>query len=93
MSTPSWGDLAKLFTPSGSIFSQQLKEDPGWDLGASQPGPWARTQVAQEALAAVGGVGGQAQQEIVVWAGAGALLGDPLPKGQKAWPREGREWD
>lgn len=60
---------------------------------ASQPGPWARTQVAQEALAAVGGVGGQAQEEVVVWAGAGALLGDPLPKGQKAWPREGREWD
>lgn len=59
----------------------------------SQPGPRACTQVAQEALAAVGGVGGQAQLEVVVWAGVGALLGDPLPKGQKAWPREGRERD
>lgn len=43
-------------------------------------------------MAAVGGVGDQAQEEVVVWAGAGAFLGDPLPHGQRAWPREGREW-
>lgn len=99
MSTPSWGNLAKRFSPPGSILSQDhgaAEEGQGMGLPgtswASQAGPWARRQVAQEALAAVGGVGEQAQEEVVVWASGGALLSDPLPHGQRTWPREGREW-
>lgn len=39
----------------------------------------------------MGGVGNQAQAEVVIWATLGALLGDPLPKRQKALSKEGRE--
>lgn len=47
-------------------------------------------QVAQGGLAAIRGVGSQAQEEVVVWARLGALLGDPLPERQRALPKEER---